>query len=293
MKLRNLLFAAALAATGTQAHADGGFSDNSIGLRYGSAFKEPGIASKSQPKGEDIHKEILNFGHFDVWQYGSNFINIDALFSDGRDPANNSTDQGAVEIYAVYRGQLSPDKLFNINTAIGPFDAINFELGGDFNTKNTTFAPEKKLLVVGPNFHVHMPAGFLNIGIHLSHEWNYNGIVFPGKAAGAVNFNTTPEFEVVWLYPLGFTGLPLDFRGFANFVMPKGKDGFGNKTATEILARPQLQLDVGKLVFGKSHLPDMYFAVEYWWNKFGNNHAKYGNTGAFAVTPMIGLEVHF
>ncbi len=286
MKLRHLLFAAALAVTATQAKADDGFSDNSIGLRYGASFKEPGIASKSQPQGEDIHKIILNFGHFDVWKYGSNFINIDALFSDGRDPANNSTDQGAVEVYGVYRGQLSPDKILGFNTKIGPFDAINLELGGDFNTKNTTFAPEKKLLVFGPNFHIHVPAGFLTLGVHISKEWNYNGF-----AKQAANYYATPEFEAVWLFPLSFTNLPMDFRGFANVVFPKGNGGVGQTQAVEVLSRPQIQLDVGKLAFGKSHLPDMYFAVEYWLNKFGNDHTKL--PGSYAITPMIGVEVHF
>jgi hypothetical protein len=297
MKLRHLIFAAAMAVTATGAMAvfatgarAEGFSDNSIGFRYGAAFKEPGIASRDQPKGEDIHKEIVNFSHFDVWNYGSNFINIDALFSDGRDPASPSRpgidSQGAVEIYGVYRGQLSPDKLFNVSTKIGPFDAINFEAGVDFNTKNTSFASEKKLIVVGPNFHIHVPAGFLNLGIHLSHEWNYNGIT-----SRAVDFAPAAEFEAVWLFPMSFTGLPMDFRGFANLIMPKGKDGFGAETVVEILARPQINLDVGKLLFGKPHVPDVYFAFEYWLNKFGNDHTKV--PGSLAYTPMIGVEIHF
>lgn len=285
MKLKTILLAAALAFAGSQAQADG-FSDNAIGARYGTMFKEPGIGSKSQPHGEDIHKLILNFSHFDVWTYGSNFLNVDALFSDSRDPANSSNSQGAVEVYTVYRGQLSPDKLLGINTKFGPFDAVNFEIGGDFNTKNTTFAPEKKLLVVGPNFHVAMPAGFFDVGVHLSKEWNYNGIV--GKA---VDFDPTPEFEAVWLVPLSFTGLPLDFRGFANLVMPKGKDGFKSQTVVEILAQPKLSLDLGKMLFGKPHVPDVYFAFEYWLNKFGNDHTKV--SGSLAYTPMIGIEVHF
>jgi hypothetical protein len=286
MKLKQLLFAAGLLFAATQAQADGFFSDTSVGIRYGTDFKEPGIASKSQPHGEDIHKVIMNIQNFDTWKYGSNFFNIDALFSDGRDPANNSLSQGAVEVYAVYRGQLSPDAMFGVNTKVGPFSAINFEIGGDFNTKNTSFAPEKKLMVVGPNFHLDMPIGFLNLGVHLSKEWNYNGIV--GKA---VDFDPTPEFEAVWLFPLPFTNLPLDFRGFANLVMPKGKDGFGSQTAVEILAQPKLNLDLGKMLFGKPHVPDVYFAFEYWLNKFGNDHTKV--PGSLAYTPMIGMEVHF
>lgn len=292
MNLRHLLLAAALTVTGTQAFADPlvVFSDNSLGARYGIDFKEPGIGSKSQPHGEDIHKLILNFGHFDVWQYGTNFINVDALFSDGRDPTSPSISgvdsTGATEVYTVYRGQLSPDKIFGVNTKFGPIEAINFEAGFDWNTKNTSFAPNKRLIVAGPNIHFAMPAGFFDVGIHVSHEWNYNGIV-----SKHVDFEATPEFEAVWLYPLAFTGLPLDFRGFANLVLPKGKDGFGSNTVAEVLARPQLQLDVGSLLFGRKHLPDVYFAVEYWWNKFGNDHTKV--PGSYAVTPMIGVEIHF
>ena len=134
MKLRHLLLAAALAVAAFQARADG-FSDNAVGLRYGNNFKEPGVAStrpdgKADRRGTDIHKIIVNFGHFDVWTYGSNFINVDALFSDHRDPTSDSTTEGATEVYAVYRGQLSPDKIFGISTKFGPIQAVNLELGG-------------------------------------------------------------------------------------------------------------------------------------------------------------------
>ncbi len=61
---------------------------------------------------------------------------------------------------------------------------------------------------------------------------------------------------------MSFTGWPLDFRGFMDIVGPKGKDGFGNNTYTEILARPQLQLDLGKMLFNKPHTPDIYLALE-------------------------------
>lgn len=299
MKLKHLFLAAALAVAGAQAHAEG-FSDNSVGLRYGADFKEPGVASsangKPDMKGDDIHKFILNLGHFDVWDYGSNFINIDALFSDHRDPVSDSTNVGATEVYGVYRGQLSPDKIFGISTKFGPIQAVNLELGGDFNTKNTQFAPNKKLIVFGPNFHFNVPAGFLNLGVHLSHEWNYNGFGGGCTASGCVgkaaDFNTTPELEAVWLFPLTFTGLPLDFRGFANVIFPKGNGGIkGNTNVMEVLARPQLQLDVGKMLFNKSHLPDLYFAFEYWLNKFGNDHNVV--PGSYAYTPMVGIEVHF
>jgi nucleoside-specific outer membrane channel protein Tsx len=289
MKLTHLIFAAALALTATRAQAQG-FSDTSMGVRDGPWISNPGGEKGSR----NVNKIIVNVGHFDVWDYGSNFFNVDILFSNANEPANNSAG-GSTEFYAVYRGQFSPDKIFGLNTAIGPFSAINFEIGGDAETENTQFAPNKKLLVAGPNFHVAVPAGFLDIGVHISKEWNNNGLEdCPSNCVfghgGPVSFDPTPEFEFVWLFPLASTGLPLDFRGFMNIVLPKGKDGFGNHTYTEILARPQLQLDVGKMLFNKSHKPDLYLAVELWEHKFGNGSNV---SGSEEVSPEIGIEYHF
>ncbi len=280
MKFKYLLFAAALVVTAAQARAQGNFSDTSIGLRDGPFISNPGGGKGSR----NVNKIIVNLGHFDVWDYGSNFFNVDVLFSNANEPANNSPG-GSTEFYGVYRGQLSPDKIFGLNTKIGPFSAINFEFGGDAESENTQFAPDKKLLILGPNFHLNVPAGFVNIGVHFSKEWNNNGIV--GRT---VNFAAAPEFEIVWLYPLNFTGLPLDFRGFANFVLPKGKDGFGDHTYTEILARPQLQLDVGSMLYHRPHKPDVYFAVEFWEHKFGNGSNV---SGSEEISPEVGIEVHF
>ena len=182
---------------------------------------------------------------FNVWNYGSNFANVDVLFSNANEPANNSSG-GSTEMYAVYRGQLSPDKIFGWNTGFGPIQAINFEFGGDAETENTQFAPDKKLLIVGPNFHIGIPAGFLNVGVHFSKEWNNNGICHDACSTGSggpVSFNPAPEFEVVWLYPLASLACRMDFRGFLNAVGPKGTDGFGDHTYWEILARPQINLD--------------------------------------------------
>jgi nucleoside-specific outer membrane channel protein Tsx len=277
-----------MVVTATQARAQGNFSDTSIGFRDGWTQSNPGGEKGSRA----VNKAIVNFGHFDVWDYGSNFFNVDVLFSDANEPAANSSG-GSTEFYAVYRGQLSPDKIFGLNTKFGPFQAINFEFGGDAESENSAFGPNKKLLVAGPNFHMNVPAGFLDIGVHISKEWNHNGFSdCPSNCGrgGPISFDPTPEFEFVWLFPMTFTGLPLDFRGFTNIVLPKGTDGFGAHTYTEILARPQLQLDLGTLLYHKAHKPDVYFAVELWEHKFGNGSNV---SGSEEVAPEFGIEVHF
>jgi nucleoside-specific outer membrane channel protein Tsx len=293
MKLRHLVFGAALALTATQARAQ--FSDTSIGVRDGWTIANPGGSPSDTAR--NVNKIIVNVGHFDVWDYGTNFFNVDILFSNANEPAYNSAG-GSTEFYAVYRAQLSPDKIFGLNTKFGPLTAVNFEFGGDAEAENTQFAPDKKLIVFGPNFNFALPAGFLNIGVHASHEWNNNGFASCSVASsctfshgGPVNFNWTPEFEFVWLYSLkGLTGIPIDFKGFMNVVLPKGQTGFGGNTYIEILARPTISLDLGTLLFNKPHKPDIYFAVELWEHKFGNPTQL---AGSEEVAPEFGIEYHF
>lgn len=287
MKFRNLVLAAALAVAAGHAQAQN-FSDTSMGLREGFFVANPGGGKGSR----NVVKSIVNLGHFDVWDYGSNFFSGDILFSNANEPAANSSG-GSTEFYGVWRSQLSPDKIVGINTAFGPFSAVNFEIGGDANTENSAFGPNKKLLVAGPNFHVNMPAGFFDIGVHIAKEWTHNGFSSCPSSCGKggpIDFDPTAEFEFVWLYPLAFTGLPLDIRGFMNIVLPKGTDGFGSHTYTEILARPQLQLDVGTMLFNRPHKPDIFLAVEFWHHKFGNPSEV---SGSDQVAPLIGIEYHF
>ena len=288
MKLRCWLFAAALAVTATQARAQG-FSDTLVGVRDSDFVANPGGEKGSR----DVNKVIFNFGHFDAWDYGTNFFNVDALLSNPNEPALNSSG-GSTEFYAVYRAQLSPDKIFGISTKFGPISAINFEIGGDLESEDTAFAPNKKLFVAGPNFHFDLGPGFLNVGVHVSKEWNHNGFSDCPSACGVggpVSFAPAPEVEFVWLYSLkGLVGLPLDFKGFMNVVGQKGTDGFGNPTYTEILARPELSLDVGSMAFNKPHKPDIYLAVELWEHKFGNSDKV---SGSEQVAPTVGIEIHF
>ncbi|MGA3003982.1 MAG: hypothetical protein ABSE20_19880 [Acetobacteraceae bacterium] len=298
MKRFLIMTAAALGFVASQAHAQN-FSDTSIGIRDGLTVSNPGgnfddVVGKGT---RNVNKVILNLGHFDVWDYGTNFFNVDVLFSNPNEAATNSAG-GSTEFYAVYRAQLSPDKIFGINTKFGPFTAINFEIGGDAEAENSTFAPDKKLLVAGPNFNIGLPAGFLNIGAHIEKEWNHNGIAgelisagVPGPFESSVSFSPTWEFEFVWLYSLkGLIGLPLDFKGFMNVVGPKGQTGFGGNTYIEILARPTLSLDIGTMIFNKPHKPDLYFSVELWEHKFGNSDTL---PGAEEVAPELGIEMHF
>ena len=213
MLVKRIAIAAGLALIANAAVAQG-FSDNSFSYRYQPFSREPGINT-------NIPKNIIALTHVDAGQnFIDNFMNVDLLQSNDDDPANNAgkpNSRGATEVYALWRGDFNNQKLFGQGVSVPGFIRdVTFQIGADANTKNTAFAPEKKDIVFGPNIHFDIP-GFFNVAVHYYQEWNYNGIV--GKS---VNFNPTAEFELVYLYPLSFTGLPLRFQGFTNFVLPKG-----------------------------------------------------------------------
>jgi hypothetical protein len=271
---------AALAVSWTTSAFAQGFQDNTLSYRYGTSFKEPAVAG-----GANIEKSIVNFTHVDSYKYGSNFLSIDALFSNRIDPAAGGG-AGAQEFYAVYRHDLSLNKVTGGKAySFGPIRDIGLHAGGDANTKNTGFAPGKRLVVVGPYVSWAVPVGFLNTSVNYCKEWNHNGIV--GKS---VEFKDNVCFESAWSFPIPVGAANFKFNGFFNIIGPKGKDGFGNETKTEILARPELMLDVGEF-FGKKNFVEAGVAYEYWSNKFGNDANK--TVGAKANTPMFIGRAHF
>lgn len=273
---RSLLALAALLAASPAAAAE--WQDNALGYRWGATFREPGVVD-ANGKAKDVAKSILSFTHVDGYKYGGNFLSIDYLVSSKADRAVGGA-EGAVEVYAVYRTDLSLNKVSGTQAfAFGPIRDVSIEAGVDLNTKNTAFASHKVMPVVGPVFAFAVP-GFLNVGLLAAREWNNNGIV--GKH---VRFDTTGILATSWGIPVG----PVTFAGFGNVVLPKGKDGFGAKTKTEVLLHPKVLVDVGSF-FGWKHAVEAGVGYEYWLNKFGNDHAKV--KGALANTPFVEVAAH-
>jgi hypothetical protein len=255
------------------------FVDDMISYRYGTSFKEPGTNN-----GNDIEKSILNFQHVNTDRYGSNFIDIDFLFSAKDEPVNGNPSQGATEVYGVFRRYWSFSKISGMDVSNGIIRDFGLRMGGDLNTKNDPFSSEKKLVVVGPQVEFNVPVGFFFVSTNYSHEWNHNGIV--GKN---VDFDPAFEVESAWLFPFSVANSAFVFRGFFNYVAPKGKDGFGNQTKGEILTRPELMLDVGNY-WGQKGKFEVGVGYEYWLNKFGNNHDT--TVGALANTPELIARYH-
>jgi nucleoside-specific outer membrane channel protein Tsx len=276
-KLRHAVLAAAILAgsAGTAHAAD--WSDNAFSYEYGTHFAEPGIT-------DPVAKSIVSFTHVDGYKYGSNFLNIDTLFSDSHDPANGST-KGATEVYAVYRHELSLSKISGKDLKSGPVRDWGISAGFDWNTKNTTFAPAKRMFVVGPTVNFDVP-GFWDLSVMYRSESNTNGLPFAQQHD--IRFKNTWYVETAWGIPFQLGSVPFKFKGFANYVPKKGKDTFGNETAGETLVHAALLADVGQLVAGKKDTVFAGVGYEYWNHKFGNASGP----GINARTPFATVEWH-
>jgi nucleoside-specific outer membrane channel protein Tsx len=255
------------------------WADDSISYRWGTTFREPGVTnSAGDPK--NIAKSILNFSHVDGYKYGGNFLSVDMLLSTTADPAVGNGD-GAAEVYIVYRHDLSLNKITGTkNFSFGPVRDVNLELGTDLGTKNTSFAAHKVAPCIGPVVTFEVP-GYLEFGVLAVKEWNNNGFA----SNPDVKFDATVMFTTAWGIPFG----PVNFTGFGDVELPKGKDGFGAQTKTEVLLHPKLLLDVGSF-WNWKHAIEAGVGYEYWLNKFGNDNSKV--PGSLANTPFVEVDVH-
>ncbi|PWV62406.1 hypothetical protein [Plasticicumulans acidivorans] len=255
-----------------------GFSDTFIGYRYGNQFSEP-----SKP--DDISKNIVQFTHASSYKLGSNFFNLDMLMSDDNDPAHNS-DDGATEFYATFRSQLHASKVFDRDFKYGIIRDLGLTFGFDANTKDTTFAPRKRLIAIGPTLKFDVP-GFFDLSFMYTKEWNHKGI--PGTPDPDHEFDGTYMISAAWAIPFSVHDTPMKFQGFANYIGPKGEDYNYRDTEAEFLLRTSLMVDVGKLVADSKGTLFAGVGYEYWHNKFGNPPG----VGTFTRTPTLNLEWHF
>jgi nucleoside-specific outer membrane channel protein Tsx len=265
------------------------FIDNSISWRYGDKFREPF-------NNQAISKSIVSLTHASGYRYGSNFLNIDVLKSDSKDPSSATSTSGAVEAYVVYRHTLDIGKISGRDIRLGPVRGVGITGGFDFNAKGDAgYNSRKRMLALGPTLMMDVP-GFLNVS--LLALWESNN---PSISAGAFNpgypgqryyYKTHPMLNAAWAIPLG--SLPVSFEGYANFIASKGLDETGHNTAPETDVDMRFMYDLGAALGGAKNTFRIGFEYQYWHNKFGNSDSTVASLrGNTASTPMIRAEYHF
>ncbi len=287
-------------------------NENSVSYSYQFTATNPGAGTTP--------KHVLNFTHFDVWAYGTNFFTVDWLKATNhnappfgtpaapcdRGPAFNPAGvdpnrcAGYTEIYGLFRStfgwnQITGTKMF----AVGPLTNIEFTVGADLNTDNTTLGSAKRSIQAGLQFDFATPyKGFLNVAFVAYKEWQNDGFsaLFGPNFSGKVEFDTTWGMEALLIQPLGFLPpwLPLTFKSFALVHGPKGAGEIGvPKRITEYHTRQTLDLDVGKMVSGRANMFSVWVAYRWWKNKFGLDPVTTGFVGTTENTWMLGTTFAF
>lgn len=283
---KSAILGCALIAAGLSAAHAADWSDTYIGYRYGTSFGEPF-------NNEDIAKNIFNLGHVSGYKYGTNFLNVDMLLSDSKDPASPGSSSGAQEIYVVYRHTLDLGKVTGRPDSFkfGPIRGVGLTAGFDANTKDDAgYNSKKRMLVAGPTVMLDVP-GFLNVSILQLWESNAPYNKFSHTATDRYDYDPHPMLSLAWGIPIG--SLPLSFEGYANFIASKGKNEFGGGTKPETNIDMQVMYDASSLLGASKNTARIGLEYQYWRNKFGNDHTGAAGSGAFAKTPMIRAEYHF
>lgn len=277
-----VLAGATLASGAVQAAT---WSDSFLGYRYGTGFREPSNT-------KEVRKHVLQFGHASGYAYGQNFLNLDLLQSDKNDPSSGA-DTGATEFYLTYRHQLHLGKLLDKDLSFGPVKEVALTAGFDLNTKNTAFAPRKRLVVAGPTLKFNVPAGFFDLSLLAGKEWNHCGLAFCTDHEHG--FDAQWILSAAWGVPFQAGPVPLKFQGFINYNSEKGKDYSGVKTEAETLLRTSLMVDVGQMAAGRKSTLLLGVGYEMWLNKFGNHATAAGVTkpGINTYAPTLQMEWHF
>lgn len=270
-QLIKMLGAATLLAHSVTSHALE-WSDNSLGVKIGDRFSEPGISPT-------IGKTIYEFVHVSGDTLGKNLLVGQVLQSDSNDPAAGGG-TGAQEFFGFYRRTFSLSKLTGHSIAFGPVKDVSLVGRFDRGTKNIQFAPAARKFMTGVSFDFAVPKGYVEASLYAYSEKNYNGIM-----GQEVNFDTTVRADVNWGIPFTL-GVPVEWRGGLTLVGTKGKDGFGNATAPETRLYTELLLPVGRqpgLMVG--------VAFELWRNKYGADQNLVPGTRQNA--PQLVAEYHF
>lgn len=273
-----LSMAGAIACSASALASD--WSDTSIGYQYQKDLRFPG-------NNNHVNANVLQFQHASGYKYGHNFFNINALFYDKNKPAINGT-EGSTEIYLVYRHELSLGAVFGRKLVLGPVKDIGITAGLDVATNNDQFGGRPIKLSLGPTLEFDVP-GHFNLGLWRRTERNHNGLPIPGVTAD-VRFK--PHWVIASAWGIHFNpGVPMIFKGWAEYTGKKGKDGFGNQTAAETFIDASLMIDIGS-VLGKKDTVYVGPGYQYRRNLFGVQE-KFGGSGTKQDSLQLRTEWHF
>lgn len=242
------------------------WSDTEIMLNTGSKFREPfnpyGAKGLDRPAANDtdVSKDYLTLQHASGHAYGRNFFFVDILRSRKDDAADTGgSDNG--EVYSEGYTSLSLSKLTGTKLEFGPVADLLLTAGYNWGAKSSGANPRVWLLGATVDFKV---PGFIFFNVDVT-TYNDKGRFEGGPSVSDTTYQIAPS----WLAKFSLGPTNWVFTGHVDFI---GKrclaDGSCAGRASEILAQPELRMDVGQFV-GKKETVYLGIKYNYWRNKFG------------------------
>ena len=296
-------------------------NDTSVSFIWYPASTDPGVSGSSDKVAGGVFGQKNTFGrysgeinHFDVWEYGTNLIHVEANQYGPQDPnLGIPGSNGSRELFAFSRSTIGLNELTHSKMFSNPiFTDMGVVAGGNFGVQNNFLSEETTVAVAGLNFNLNLP-GTVIVGIMADKEFTHNSFDTCGApsfgaasngaclaAGGATSFTGDRDFEWTWRVesfvaePLKFMPdlFPVTFVNILNVIGPKGTGisnanclalgCFGpggafasNETKTEIFEDARLSWDSGKTFWSKPGIWDTFVGYRYWENKFGTNHSAF------------------
>jgi len=215
------------------------WSNTEIQYLHGSNYQEPGYH-------HDYSKSIITITHADGWAYGRNFFFMDTIFTDGSQDWPSQ-----IELYGEAYSTFSLDKILDTDLSFGIFKDFGATIGVNLGENMDSPQSDFRAWLYGVTVDFDLP-GFDYFHIDVLRQ----------RITEPFDIGTSWQITPVWGYRFQIAGTKWDIQGFTDFI---GKNGY---IANQILAQPQIRLDVGDMIGHSNHL---YLGIEYqyWHNKYG------------------------
>lgn len=250
--LRPFAAAAALALAAAPALALD-WTANEVQLLHSNRFREPGNPNR-------VAKTTVTLQHASGYSLGRNFAFIDMLKSDNRERNLSGQPESPTEFYGEAYTTLSLSKLSGTGLGFGPFKDFGLTAGINAGHKNSQLRSRPLAYLAGVTLDFDVPRGFFNIDVLA-----YKDHSCLAGISSCPNYRGTQQITPSWSLPFSVGGIDAEFAGFADFIGSRGPG-----TARQVLAQPQLRVDIGKPMGtpGKVYAGIEY---QYWRNKFGTD----------------------
>ena len=188
--------------------------------------------------------QVVTLEHASFYSWGKSFSFIDReLYTD-----NVNDDATYGEVHVDY--SLTGNKGFTDSVVRDVYAAVQWEHAAQVNLDNLLF---------GTTVAWNIP-GFIFLDTSIYYRDN-------GQDSFSNENDDNLQLSTAWLVPFSIAGAPLEFAGFID-ISTETKNSANNDVAYQIIAQPQLKLDLGHFWNQKN---TFFIGVEYnyWKNKLG------------------------